>query len=286
MKCLHFIVFVLTLFLLETANSLAEEFNITTAAGDTLSVDVENRDNISRGKLVFIQHGLATDRNHRVVQQTARAFADAGYVVVTFDSRHSLGKSGQDVENARLTTFEQDLEDVVSWAKTQDFYAEPFALSGHSLGGASVLQYAANHPKKTAVVVAVAPVISGQAWEDSCLANMTGFCKNWQKNGNYAYQYDGKEYLISYQTVEDAKNFDALKISDDIAADVLLIAAQNDNIIPPQDIDRLYEKLKSVKQMTTVADSGHNFELEENQLDLYNAVSRFLTTATFSEKAQ
>ena len=112
MKCLHFIVFVLTLFLLETANSLAEEFNITTAASDTLSVDVENRDNISRGKLVFIQHGLATDRNHRVVQQTARAFADAGYVVVTFDSRHSLGKSGQDVENARLTTFEQDLERV------------------------------------------------------------------------------------------------------------------------------------------------------------------------------
>ncbi len=286
MKCLHFIVFVLTLFLLETANSLAEEFNITTAAGDTLSVDVDNRDNISHGKLAFIQHGLAADRNHQVVRQAARAFIDAGYVVVAFDSRHSLGKSGQDVGNARLTTFEQDLEDVVSWAQTQDFYAEPFAVSGHSLGGASVLQYAANHPEKTAIVVAVAPVISGQAWENACMVNMTDFCKNWQKNGNYAYQYNGKEYLISYQTVEDAKNFDALKISDNISADVLLIAAQNDNIIPPQDINRLYEKLKFVKQMTTVANSKHNFELEQNQSDLYQAISHFLTTESLPEKAQ
>lgn len=255
-----------------------KETTITTPQNETLFVTTEGLDNADNHKLAFIQHGLASNQQHQAVQAAKKAFLSDGYVVVTFDSRHSLGKSSQDVENTRISTFAEDLNNVTAWAAKQNFYSEPFALAGHSLGGASVWSYAVQNPQKVNILICIAPVVSGDLWERSCFKNMPEFCRKWKSDGAYIYQTpDGKDKaLISYQTLEDARSFNALHDAESLKAVSLLIAADNDNVIPPQDVRKLYDRLRLPKYMAIITDSGHNFVSSKNQNDLTEAIGSFL----------
>ncbi len=255
---------------------------LITPQNDPLFVMVEGLDNADNHKLAFIQHGLASNQQHQAVQAAKKAFLANGYVVVTFDSRHSLGKSSRDVENTRISTFAEDLNNVTAWAAKQNFYSEPFAVAGHSLGGASVWTYAVQNPQKVNILIGIAPVISGDLWELSCFKNMPEFCRKWKSDGAYTYQTpDGKDKaLISYQTLEDAKSFSALDDAQSLKAQPFLIAADNDNVIPPQDIQKLYDRLPAPKYMAIITDSSHNFVSGKNQDDLTEAISSFLKQHT------
>lgn len=255
-----------------------KETTITTPQNEILSVTTEGLDNADNRKLAFIQHGLASNQQHQAVLAAKKAFLAEDYVVVTFDSRHSLGKSSRDVENARISTFAEDLSNVINWAAKQDFYSEPFALAGHSLGGASAWSYTIRNPQKVNILIGIAPVVSGDLWERSCFNNMPAFCKKWKSDGAYAYQTpDGKDKaLISYQTLDNAKSFNAQEDAESLKALSLLIAADHDNVIPPQDVRKLYDRLPSPKYMAVISDSSHNFVSEKNQNDLSEAIRSFL----------
>ena len=110
--------------------------------GQSIYVKVYNENG---NKLAFVLHGLASDMNHQVVQSAKKAFLDNGYTVVTFDARYSLGKSYGNVSDVSLNTFLEDLETIINWAKKQPFYREPFAVAGHSLGGATTILYSHNN---------------------------------------------------------------------------------------------------------------------------------------------
>ena len=246
-------------------------FWIKNSRGEPLYLQVAGAENTGNRKLAIIQHGLASDMSHPAVQAVKKAFLARGYVVITFDSRYSLGKSGGGVLRARLSTFEEDLRTVVNWAKGQSFYHEPFALAGHSLGGASVLVYAAGHPEQAGILIPITPVVSGQRWEDFCLSRLS-FCRDWKKDGFYV--YDGEQ--ISYQVVETAKTYDALALSGRIKADVLLIAAEKDAVVKTEDVEDLYHALRTNKRLAVVPESGHNFESRQYQQRLYKDILDFL----------
>ena len=266
--------FCMIVFLLLAAACTDEprEIRISNAQGEPIYLQVDGLTFWGGKKLAVIQHGLASDMTHPVVREAKKAFLDRGYVVVTFDSRYSLGKSGGNVSKARLATFEEDLQTVIGWAKEQSFYREPFALAGHSLGGASVLVYAARNPAQVERLIPIAPVVSGQKWEETCMTNMHDFCKEWKKNGFYDYQSE----KISYQVVEEAKTYDAVKLAEKIKAEVLLVAAEDDNVVAEADVRELYEALPAKKSLAVISGSGHNFESMKNQEDLYNFVAGFL----------
>ena len=244
---------------------------------EKIYVELDGTQNAFRQKLVFIQHGLASNLNHVAVQVAKRAFLDQGYVVVTFDSRYSLGQSDGDVEAVGLDTFVQDLTTVVDWAKQQPFYHEPFAVSGHSLGGASVLLYAAQHPMQVETLIPITPVVSGKAWEETCLRNMPEFCQHWKETGFYEYKTADKTAIIPYQLIENTKSYNAMDLARQIKARTLFVAAQNDVIVHPTDIHHLYTQMLSNAIFLIVAQSGHNFENEYDQKDLYKVISTFLT---------
>lgn len=255
----------------------SQKIQVQNAQNDTLFVTVDGMENAKTGKLAILQHGLASNKEHAAVQAAKKAFLDNHYVVVSFDSRYSLGEGNNDVTRVRLTTFEEDLATVASWAKTQPFYHEPFALAGHSLGGASVLQFGAEYPAQVSVLVPITPVVSGKKWEVTCMKNMTDFCKNWKQNGSYDYTdpLNSKTAHIPYAVVTDAFGYNAYKIAPQIQAKTLLIAAQNDNVVEPQDVQKLGQNLKN-GQNIVVTNSGHNFLTTQNQADLYWQINTFL----------
>lgn len=252
------------------------EYVIPVAQDETISLTVDRPEKAEAQKLAFIQHGLASNQEHPAVQMAKQAFLNSGYVVITFDSRYSIGKSSGAVDNVRLSTFEEDLNSVINWAKTQKFYAEPFAVAGHSLGGASVLQYAWEHPSSVSEVIAITPVVSGALWEESCMRDMTEFCKQWKKNGAFSYQHNGKQVNIPYRVVEEAKSYNALDNVHKIKAKTLLVEAQNDTVIPLVDAEKLSQHFPMPRYKTLISQSGHNFETPKNQEDLKTALEFFI----------
>ena len=82
-------------------------------------------------------------------------------------------------------------------------------MAGHSLGGASVLQYSAENASVIDAVIPITPVVSGVTWENSCMFYMPDFCKDWKKKGFYDYQ----TVVLPYTVVEEAKNYDALRLA-------------------------------------------------------------------------
>ena len=257
-------------------NEPVQDIFIKNAQNETLYVHIDGAENASHHRLALLQHGLASNMEHVAIQSAKKAFLDKGYVVVTFDSRYSLGKSDGEVENVRLSTFVEDLKTVVDWAKQQKFYAEPFALAGHSLGGASVISYAAEYPQQVSYLIPITPVISGDSWEKTCMKYMPDFCKHWKETGTYEYKTEEKTSVIPYRLVEDTKSYNALMLAPKLQANTLLISAGEDIVIDKEDIRTLSENISSSHQNVTVATSGHNFEHEQNQTDLYQAIFDFI----------
>lgn len=253
-----------------------KEIWIKNAANQDIYVEVFKPEKAAGNKLAFIQHGLAADKEHSVVQTLKRAFLDKQYTVVLFDSRFSIGKSFGGVENARLKTFDEDLSTVIEWAETQEFYHQPFALAGHSLGAAAVLVYTYEHPEKVSLTIPVTPVVSGQNWEDTCMQNMPDFCRNWKQNGSYEYKPFGKPATISYQTVEDAKSYDAKEILPAIKTPILLVAGEDDKVVNPESVAGLSAYMTPVDKLAIIPHGTHNFENKGNLDDLYNTVSEFI----------
>lgn len=253
-------------------NNPTHEIQIQNAQNELICLQLDEQEDAVDKKLAVIQHGLASNMEHPAVQATKKAFLDKGYSVITFDNRNSLGKSDGQVTDGRLSTYEEDLNTVVNWAKTQDFYGRPFVLAGHSLGGASVLRYAAEHPDEVESLILITPVVSGQKWEESCMANMPDFCRKWKEKGEYEY----RNAVIPYAVLEEAKSYDALKFASKIQSDVLLITSDNDRVIAPKDVKELNQAFIVPQKLEVIEHAGHNFIGTQNQQDLYQSVIRFL----------
>ncbi len=238
--------------------------------GQSIYVKIHNK---TGSKLAFILHGLASDMNHQVVQSAKKAFLDNGYTVVTFDARYSLGKSYGNVSNASLNTFLEDLETVVNWAKEQDFYHEPFAVAGHSLGGAATILYSHNNDNIN-FLIPVAPVVGGQQWENSCMNNMPDFCKQWKEKGYYEYKLKEKSANIFYTVVDNAKSYNALELAQNIKTPTLFVIAEKDRVIEEKDVKKLADIMNA--KIAKISQSTHNFTTNKNQNDLYQAIYDFI----------
>ena len=128
-----------------------------------LKVAIDLTLNSGRGRLVFLEHGLSSRKEYPHMKVMEETFAENGYNVVNFDATNSLNESESSSEGLTFSSHYEDLVDVIEWAKTQEFYSEPFALAGQSLGGASCLNYACEHPEKVdLLIVACCPFIDGK----------------------------------------------------------------------------------------------------------------------------
>ena len=267
----RFCAFIL-IFMLVSCSFLSNERSVLLQnnQGQSIYVKVYNENG---NKLAFVLHGLASDMNHQVVQSAKKAFLDNGYTVVTFDARYSLGKSYGNVSDVSLNTFLEDLETIINWAKKQPFYREPFAVAGHSLGGATTILYSHNNDNIN-FLIPIAPVIGRQQWENSCMNNMPDFCKQWKEKSYYEYKLNDKSANIFYTVVEEAKSYNALELSKNIKAPTLFVIAEKDRIIEEKDVKKVADLMNA--KIIKINQSTHNFTKKQNQNDLYKVIYDFI----------
>lgn len=206
--------------------------------------------------LAIILHGLGGFKDQDHIEVFAQSFKDANYTVLRYDATHSFGESEGEYKEATTSGYYDDLEDVIDWAKDQDWYIEPFVLVGHSLGGISILLYAEKYPDKVKALVPISTVVSGELMKQVYGDQL----KTWQEKGfieRPSVSKSGTIEILNWSFVEDIKDIDTLPEADKLTMPVLLIVGDNDKYAPHQDI--LYEKLPDEKELHIIKGAGHTF---------------------------
>lgn len=248
---------------------------IRNSRGERIVAAVERPENPVCGRLAFVQHGLSGHKGQVMVRRPAEAFLDNGFTVVTFDSRHSFGESDGSLEFATLSSFVEDLKTVVDWAAGEDFYHEPFALSGHSLGGGSVLRFAEEYPERVSLLVPVAAMVGGKYFIRSRLLNEHDSYRKWQREGRLYRENKNHPELngwLSFDVVRDMLRYNLVRDAGSIRCPTLLITGDRDPSSTVYNNEKLFERLQCAKRLTILKECGHLYESGQNAGDLYRTV--------------
>ncbi|MFP4514568.1 MAG: alpha/beta hydrolase [Parcubacteria group bacterium] len=213
--------------------------------------------------LVFIMHGLGGYKEQAHLEAVANAFKEKGFTVVRFDTTNTFGESDGNYEDATLTNYYEDLEDVINWASKQDFYQEPFWLGGHSLGGISVAMYAENYPDKVKAVAPISPVVSGKLSKEN--HDSTDLAK-WKKKGykeNPSASLPGVVKRLKYNEFLDRQKYNLLPKADRLTMPVLIIVGEKDTSTPVKHQEILFKSIPGdKKELHVIKGAPHTFREE------------------------
>jgi pimeloyl-ACP methyl ester carboxylesterase len=214
--------------------------------------------NESSKGLAFVAHGLSGFKEQPHIETYAEAFKEKGFTVVRFDTTNTFGESDGDYADATVTNYYEDLEDVIKWAKSQDWYREPFWLAGHSLGGITTALYAENYPDKVEAVAPTSTVVSGKLSFD------LPKYKNWDEIKERGWIQEKRGVKLKVSHIEDRLKYDLLKNADKLTMPVLLIVGSLDESTPLKHQKLLYEKLPGKKELHVIEGSEHTFKQEDH----------------------
>ncbi len=227
-----------------------------------VSILVEILDN-QKG-LVFVMHGLGGNKDQDHIETFASAFKEKGYTVVRFDTTNTYGESDGEYVDATTTNYYEDLEDIIEWSKQQEWYQEPFILSGHSLGSICVALYAEKYPEKVKALAPISTVVSGKLSQEANPKET----EEWKKTGLRIQESKITKGLIKtlkWSHMEDRLKYDLLPEVDKLTMPVLLIVGNKDDRTPPEHQKILFDKLPGKKEMHIIKGAPHTF-IEENHL--------------------
>lgn len=233
--------------------------------GNKVAVVVE--ESTSPGKLAFVMHGLGGKKDQGHIRAMADAFLENGYTVVSWDAVHTFGESeGGDYEDATITNYYADLEDVIAWASKQDWYKEPFVLCGHSLGGISVALFAEKHPEKVKALAPISTVVSGEL----SMKTKADDLESWKRDGiRVTMSFDGKiEKRLKWSHMEDRLKYNLLDQVDKLKMPVLMVVGEKDDPTPPEHQQVLYDKLPGKKEIHIIKRALHSFYEPHEQAEL------------------
>ena len=221
----------------------------------------------SRG-LVFVEHGFTGTKDAIYNKKIIKTFVDNNYSVVAFDATDSAGESASSAEGFTFTRHYNDLKDVISWSKSQEWFEAPFVLLGHSMGGLSVIYYTQNYPEDVRLLIPVCPVITGDLTYKA-FANQE-FFKSWQKTGVYTKisEYTGRAVVVKFSCLDDIKKYSAYDLIDKIKIKTVFLAGDSDVLTPLEDTRKFYEALNCQKELKIIKNCPHTMKTEENLKDL------------------
>ena len=218
--------------------------------------------------LVFIEHGLGGFKGQPHIQITADAFKDAGYTVVNFDALNSLGESDGKYEDSTVTTHLKSLVDVIDWAKTQEWYQEPFCLAGHSLGAMAVALYAEENPDCVKALAPISTVVSGELSREAHEKYKSEEFKKWRETGWLIRESASRPGLIKklpWSHMENRLKYDLLPKADKLRMPVLLVVGSEDESTPPEQQKIFLDALPGPKQLNIIEKAPHTFR-DQNHL--------------------
>ena len=235
--------------------------------GQKIVVLVEGTDN--KKGLAFVMHGLGGFKEQPHIQAMADAFLENGYTVVRFDTTNTFGESDGKYEDATVTNYYEDLEEVIRWAESQPWYKEPFVLVGQSLGGICTALYAENYPEKVKALAPISTVVSGKLSMET--EYMKEVSEKWKETGWLEEESISKPGVIKWlrwSHAEDRLKYDLLPMAHKLTMPILMVIGSRDSATPPEHQKILFDALPGPKEFNIIKGSGHNFRKDREREEL------------------
>jgi len=229
--------------------------------------------------LAFTLHGLGGFKEQPHIMVLVDALLENGYTVVNFDATNSFGESGGKYENATMQLHYEDLMDVISWAKTQNWYKEQFILVGHSLGGYAVVQYAEDYPKEVKAVFSYAGVVSGELSYKTIEMFEPEKLKAWKETGWKEDKSESMPGLIKklpWSHMEERLKHDLQPNAVNLTMPILFIVGENDKSCTSGNQQSLYDLVPGPKEMHIVKGAPHTFREPEHLKELENIFNKWI----------
>lgn len=226
-------------------------------------------------KLAFVMHGLGGHKGQSYIRTVIEAFLESGYAVVSFDTTNTFGESGGNYEDATVTNYYADLEDVITWASRQSWYVQPFVLCGHSLGGICTTLFAEKYPEKVAGLAPLATLVSGKlSLETYKMFSEREDLDKWRHDGvRVTKSFDGKrEERLKWSHIEDRLKYDLLPGAAHLCMPVLMVVGEQDHSTPPIHQRILLDKLPGPKELHVIKGAPHTFRKPEERRELKQLV--------------
>lgn len=216
--------------------------------------------------LVFIAHGQGGFMRQKHIEAFTEAFLENNFRVVRFDATHSIGESEGDIIDVTYDGYVEDLEDVINWARSQEWFKQPFALCGQSMGAQSTAWYAEQHPEEVKYLAPIAPTVNFDLWVKTMDSKDR---MDWEEKGykvEASRSKPGVAKKIGWGVAESLKKFDLIPNADRLTMPILFLAGEFDQPCPIENQMELYERIPSKnKTFIKIAGAEHSFRNAKTQ---------------------
>jgi len=225
----------------------------------------------------IVAHGLGGNKDEPDIKAIADVFREHKFITIRYDASNARGESGGYVEDAKTTTYYDDLTDVVGWAQGQPWFKRPLVLAGHSIGATSAALYAEQHPGDVRGLVLISGVISGTLHlQEAPQKAPADWEQTWQQIKEGFSKKESSSDVNWFPFLIDLLRFNILGKVDELAMPVLIIVGGNDELVPVIHQQRLYDSLSGPRELRIIPGAGHTLWRESELAALRGIVSQWL----------
>ncbi|MDY6766412.1 MAG: alpha/beta fold hydrolase [Candidatus Nanohaloarchaea archaeon] len=207
------------------------------------------------------------------LQALAEELTDRGVVALRFDFSDCVGESDGSCEEMKLTNQLDDLRNALRFIEAMGEVDEHrIAVAGHSLGGMTSILVAAEDDRPQAVVPVAAPANheGEQLFQGKEI-------DRWREMGHTHFPTVKRgEVKIGWQFYEDLQQYDALEVVGDIAAPVRFVHGSDDEIVPVENSEQLYEAASEPRDLHVVEGADHLFRRNEHEQEMVAAAAGWI----------
>lgn len=226
-----------------------EKIDFPGADGQLLAARIEASPGPSPRTWALFAHCFTCTKNVRAAVDISRALASDGVGVLRFDFT-GLGESEGDFAD---TNFSSNVEDLVAAARFMDEeLGAPAILVGHSLGGAAVLQAAAELPEVRAVTTIGAP-----ADPEHVLRHIEASADEIEERGEAEVSIGGRPFRVKKQFLDDLRSQHVEGILSGLEPALLFMHSPADDVVGIDNAARLYQMAKHPKSFISLDRADH-----------------------------
>lgn len=215
---------------------------------------------------VIICHGFKGFAHWAFFPYLARSLATAGLTALTFDfSGSGIGadrESFTEPDAFAGNTFsrdQEDIENVVDYARRKKIVSGKYGLFGHSRGGGMAILYTASHASEVASLVTWAAIGRTNWWTPE-------EASGWRQRGysEITNSRTGQVMRLDTSLLDDVELHGSTKLNIDAAAAKikvpwLIVHGSGDETVPASDGKRLHALSPSVSRLRLIEGANHVF---------------------------
>ncbi len=209
---------------------------------------------------VILVHGFGGGVHEEKNRFMCNELVKAGFVAFIFDFYDKPnGLSELSIEDTSMSLQLRVLRAAVDYIASLSFVdVNRIGLTGHSLGGMTVLLYTPTDLRVKALVVQSAL----SDFKEKTLSNTWGDISVWKKQGYKLFDRSWGGMKVNYSFVEDGLKYNMYTIARKIKCPVLVFHGDKDVSVPLEQSERLMTFLKKSDEFVVLHGSGHTYKEE------------------------